>query len=1142
MSSTIETENLAAPEHQSANEMRGLVGAFDWATTPLGPIHEWPQSLKTPVDILLTSRFAMWMGFGPALTFLYNDAYGRMTLGAKHPWALGRPAREVWVEIWRDLEPRIEQVMATGVATWDEGLRLFLQRSGYSEETYHTFSYSPLSAEDGRVAGMLCVVVEETERVIGERRLALLRDLAAGLADTVTEARVLEGSVRALEANRFDLPFALIYLFDDAYRGGGVPRLAARVGIDEHHPASAADAWPSGEILALRDSVVVEDLGRRFGSVPTGAWDDPPERAVVVPIAQQSQDSPAGYLVAGINPYRPFDNDYAGFVKLVAGQIAASLGRARAYEEERRRAEALAEIDRAKTQFFSNVSHEFRTPLTLMLGPAEEQLADPNTPPAARERVAVIHRNAVRLLKLVNTLLDFSRIEADRMTAVFEPTNLAALTTDLAGSFRSVIEAAGLRLSVDCPPLDALVAVDRDMWEKVVLNLLSNAFKHTFDGEIDVILRALPKEAQVELMVRDTGIGVPADQLPRLFERFHRVPNARSRTHEGTGIGLALVQELVKLHGGTIRVTSEEGRGTTFSVRVPVRHDASNDDARSGEHHEATRQAARAAYTSEAARWLSNAHQHDVPNGHLPSDAATSDVADASSTATILLVDDNADMREYATRLLRARGWTVATASDGGEALEIARRNPPDLVLSDVMMPTLDGFGLLRALRADERTKMTPVILLSARAGEESRVEGLDAGADDYLVKPFSAQELVARVGSHLALARARAEANVALRAAKDLLTDVLEQAPVAVSVVRGPDHVLELANPFYRELTGNRDALGKSFRDAFPEAESQGIISILDEVYRTGKPFVGQSVPVAFDRNGDGTVVPGFFNFTSHPFIVDGEVDGVITVVAEITEEVKARQIAESARKEAEAANRAKSEFLAAMSHELRTPLNAIGGYVQLLEMEIHGPITDAQRAALERVQRSEQHLLSLITDVLNFAKIEAGRIEYDLREIELAEIVGASVALVEPQLTARGLRGLFSVPPGVVVMADGEKLRQILLNLLSNAAKFSRTGGSVIIEVEPPSVSGDAGNFVRLNVTDTGVGIPQSKHEAIFDPFVQVHRDLRNPTEGTGLGLAISRDLARGMGGDLRVRSVEGAGSTFTLSLRRVEPASSG
>ncbi|HEY4305993.1 MAG TPA: ATP-binding protein [Gemmatimonadaceae bacterium] len=933
-----------------------------------------------------------------------------------------------------------------------------------------------------------------------------------------------------------DVPFCLLYFFNEEHT---LARLQTCAGVPVGTTASPEtivlqDAptagWPISQALTSK-SGLVNDLSRRVAPIICEPYPEFVNSAILLPIIVPGLDHPLGVVIAGASPRRPLDSAYSTFYDLLGKAISSAITTARAYEADRQRAETLVEMDRAKTAFFGNVSHEFRTPLTLMLGPAEEQLSDIATTPATRARVEVIHRNAIRLLKLVNTLLDFSRIEAERMTVVFEATDLAALTTDLASSFRSVIEAAGLQLNVDASTLDGPVSVDRDMWEKIVLNLLSNAFKHTFEGEIDVALRAVD-DAEVELTVSDTGIGVARDQLPRLFERFHRVPNARSRTHEGTGIGLALVQELVKLHDGAISVTSEEGKGTTFTVRIPTRHAGTGAGTSATDPRTMTREAARAAYTSEAARWHPNAaHEEPLIDDRFSSDGA--DDAPPAQPATILLADDNADMREYAARLLRARGWTVVTASDGGEALEIARRDPPDLVLSDVMMPTLDGFGLLRALRADDATHMTPVIFLSARAGEESRVEGLDAGADDYLVKPFSAHELVARVGSHLSLARARADANAALHAAKDLLTDVLEQAPVAVSVVRGPDHVLELANPFYRQLTGNREIVGMRFIEAFPESEAEGVIGILDDVYRTGRPFVGQAVPVAFDRTGGGDTVQGVFNFTSHPFYVDGKIDGVITVVTEITEEVKARRVAEAARKEAETANRAKGEFLAAMSHELRTPLNAIGGYVQLLEMEIHGPITDAQRAALERVQRSEQHLLSLITDVLNFAKIEAGRIEYDLREVDLSEIVTSSVSLVEPQLAGRGLRGLMSVPATTMVVADAEKLRQILLNLLSNAAKFSNAGGSVIIEIEPPSVSGDDG-LVRLNVTDTGVGIPHGKHDAIFDPFVQVHRDLRNPTEGTGLGLAISRDLARGMGGDLTVRSVEGSGSTFTLSLR--------
>jgi CheY-like chemotaxis protein len=368
-----------------------------------------------------------------------------------------------------------------------------------------------------------------------------------------------------------------------------------------------------------------------------------------------------------------------------------------------------------------------------------------------------VHRNTRRLLKLVNAMLDFSRIEAGRMHAVYEPTDLPAYTADLAGMFRAAIERAGLALVVDCPPQPEPVFVDREMWEKIVLNLLSNAFKFTFEGRIEVQLRRAGD--RIELAVRDTGCGIPREDLGRVFERFHRVARARSRTHEGTGIGLSLALELARLHGGTIDVTSEPDAGTEFIVCIPAgRAHLPGDHVAA-----AARPAAIAgAYVEEALRWLSD----PAPPGaaalteRAPADRSSGVRALGDRGPRILIADDNAEMRNYLRRVL-APHWNVISAEDGAAALAEIRRRPPDLVVTDIMMPGLDGFALLAAVRADERTRELPVIMLSARAGDEARVEGIAAGASDYLVKPFAARELVARVSSQLAAVAARRAAEL---------------------------------------------------------------------------------------------------------------------------------------------------------------------------------------------------------------------------------------------------------------------------------------------------------------------------------------------------------------------------------------------
>ena len=831
--------SAAVESHGAADVLRagGEVGrdllAVDWAATGVGPLADWPPSLITTVRILLTSRFAMWMAWGPDLTFFCNAAYRDDTLGEKYPWALGRSAREVWAEIWPDIGPRIDAVMRTGQATWDEALLLFLERSGYTEETYHTFSYSPLYDDGGAIAGMLCVVSEDTERVIGARHMATLRELGSDTTTVRTEDEVIAAAAGRLAGNQRSLPFALFYVFDE---GGTTARLAGASGMEEGERAAPAvldvadpDAiWPVAA-LAAGETALLEDLDR-VGPLPTGAWDVAPQQVLVVPLPQQGRQRPYGFLVAALNPYRVLDDPGRSFVGLVAGQVAAGISTARAYEAERRRAEQLAELDRAKTAFFTNISHELRTPLTLLLGPAEDALADGAAPLSAEQRwrVEAILRNAQRLLLLVNSLLDFSRLESGRTTARFAPVDLARYTTELASMFRSAYERAGITLDVECTRLSEPVYVDADMWAKIVLNLLSNALKFTFEGRVEVRLEEAGGASR--LVVADTGTGIEPAEQALLFERFHRVLGARSRSHEGTGIGLALVAELTDLHGGEVAVESTPERGSTFTVTVPFgsAHLPADQVAPEGG---ATTAAARAeGFLLDAMRWLDR-----TP------DAAPSDGFAAPGTRPrILVVDDNVDMREYVASLL-TDDHRVATAHDGAAALAMARADPPDLVLTDVMMPELDGFGLLAALRADPDTSHIPVVMLSARAGEDGTVEGLEAGADDYLVKPFTARELRARVHANLELDRARRmrdaleRSGVLLDQAEELAGVGSWEIDLATSGVRGSVQFLRLLAIDEDEL----QAVGLEGALTYVhDADRERVARAIEDAVQRGAPF----------------------------------------------------------------------------------------------------------------------------------------------------------------------------------------------------------------------------------------------------------------------------------------------------------------
>ncbi|WP_028104368.1 ATP-binding protein [Pseudoduganella violaceinigra] len=1063
------------------------IATFDWSATPLGRLDAWPQSLRTTVNLMLNSSHPIWIGWGPQATFLYNDAYIDVLGAAKHPWALGRPAAEVWNEIWQFCGPLADKVFQRAEPSFVDAVQLFMNRGDWVEEVWYSFSYSPIFDEAGDVGGLFCPSTDTTATRLNARRLAALSELSASALREQDVASACATAMHTIGANRDDIPFALLFK-----RIGDTVHLQQTAHVED--AACDLALWPVAQVLASAEPVAIATAG--IPGLPLGLAGQTVRVALALPITD-------GVLVLGISPARQLDTEYRTFCELLAGQLSAAVQNASAAAEQRQRAEALAELDRAKTAFFSNVSHEFRTPLTLLLGPIEEALGDSGNrlPGVHHARLQLAQRNALRLQKLVNTLLDFSRVQAGRMHASYTRVDLAALTRDLASGFRSVVEGAGLELRVDCSELDASAWVDIALFEKIVLNLLSNAFKFTFEGGITVTLRQ--QGAAAVLSVADTGVGISGDQQQHIFERFRRVEGARSRTHEGSGIGLALVRDLVELLHGRIWVESTLGAGSTFTLTLPLGHGHLRDEQLSIASRGGSAEV-RAAFLQEAQRWLPEESDAEPFLDLAPDDSIL------TLGAHVLVVDDNADMRDYLARLLRQR-WQVATAANGREALAAMAHALPDLVVSDVMMPELDGFGLIAAMRADHVMHDVPVLLLSARAGEEARIEGVNAGADDYLVKPFSSRELLTRVDSQLMRSRIRQ----AERAHMARMADTFQQAPAAIAIVRGPDLSFEVANDRFMELSWQRQLIGLPMRRAFPELEGQGMVEEMEHALASGEPVTGKARRVMLKR--EGGLQECYFDYVHQPVRnARGAVDRVAIVAFEVTELVRARR-------DAELANRTKDDFLAMVGHELRNPLSPILIALELMRLKGLGGLA-REHAAIER---QAHHLVRLVDDLLDVARIAQGKIALRLERIELEQLFAQALETVGGLLEERRQSLQLAVPAsGMALHADPMRFVQILVNLLTNAAKYSNPGGEIVVRA-----ASDNGQAV-ISVRDSGIGIGADMLPHLFDKFVQAPQSLDRSRGGLGLGLSIARSLVQLHGGEIAAFSAgPGSGSEFTV-----------
>ena len=726
-------------------EMGEFVADFDWSSTSIGPSEGWTSSFRSLVRLILASRFPMFVWAGRDLLHVYNEAY-RELLGDKHPGALGQPAAEVWAEVWDTLGPLTASVMHETASTFAEDLRLIMVRSGFEEETYFTFSYSPF-VDEGQVAGVFAAVVETTDRVVSERRHGVQRAMSEALLPALTVDEVVAAAVATFDLHAEDVTEALIYELGSD--GTASLRAATSNGTDAR---SALSGDATRMILGAPDSST--QLHRLVYRDRLDMSDD--SELVSWPLFDSGGRDPFGILVVRPSVRRPLDDGFRSFLAVLASQVMSAVSVARAYEAERRRVDALAELDAAKTNFFQNVSHELRTPLTLVLEPVHAVLAG-ELADEHRAQLEIAERNGRRLQGLVDALLDTARIESGLMEAQFEPVDVGALTARVLSLFEGAFAAANLDLRVELDDVTEPVWLDATMWETIVSNLVANALKYCYDGLVTVSINRV--NDMVMLRVTDTGIGISSAEIPKVFDRFHRVSGSGGRSAEGTGIGLAMVKALVEMHSGTVVVDSELAVGTTFSVLIPFnsRHVRPGAPAAVQLRSE-RRRSTLDRIVIESLGWVSAA-EVDVPTEF------------DRGTGRVLVIDDNADMRTHLRNVL-GRRFDVAVASDAEAGLMVIRQWHPDVVISDVMMTGVDGLELTRRIRADPELMHCELVLLSARAGSESADEGLRAGADDYLFKPFRADDLIRRVELRLERARERSSARLE-QVRRDVITSV---------------------------------------------------------------------------------------------------------------------------------------------------------------------------------------------------------------------------------------------------------------------------------------------------------------------------------------------------------------------------------
>ena len=678
-------------------EMRTLVRALDWEATPLGSRERWPDRLRTAVDMCLSSNLPVCLSWGSELVCIYNDAYRPMLGATKHPQALGRPARHVWPEIWHISGPRLEAVLRTGQGTSGDDVMFLLDRNGYLEEAFFTFSHNAIRDENSRVSGVLTVTMETTRRVLTERRLRVCRDLAERTASARSDVDACREAAAVLEGDPADIPFALIYL--SAWNGRQAS-LVASCGAPPVGP-SVVELDREGEPLiagavarVAQDGVaeVIADLrGLSEGPAP-----ETPQSALVMPMPGPGAQ-PCGFVAAGISARRALDDPYRDFLRMVTDQIGVAVSNARA--------------SRLKDELIATLSHELRGPLQTVAAAVHVLKVEAPGRPWMEPPLTAIERAVRAQVRLVDDLLDGSRLLLRAPQLRLQVIDARPIVESLVDALRDT--ARPKRLRVELIPGEATVVfADPDRLQQMLWNLLSNAVKFTDSGgAITVTMDRF--DAEMRVSVSDTGRGMSAQFLPHVFERFAQEPQPHRTPREGLGLGLSIVQQLAELHGGKVQATSAgSGAGATFTLSLPV------------------------------------PALCDIPPPEEGSRSPSPGVSDRLAGLRVLVVDDDPRARDLINAVLERAGATVVAAPSVAEALQSLASWPPDVMVCDLVMPGEDGFALLTHIRAlrGAGARRVPAVALTAFLGEHEHA--LAAGFDAWLSKPAAPDELMALLTS----------------------------------------------------------------------------------------------------------------------------------------------------------------------------------------------------------------------------------------------------------------------------------------------------------------------------------------------------------------------------------------------------------